>query len=392
MSNVALFLEMKNEYTEHLVGTLTPYICEGLMSFYNEALIIAEENKSIEKTGMIFQKLLQNIDSWPQHKIEEETNRIKQMSGTSDCLDDLVKCVVKSNIILLTYSNNVSNVIAQTFYNSLSTSALIHRCYLECAKDIHNNPFLFHHDVTPMESKRNQIIIKQNVEQAIVKGVRKILPIGLILKEYLANSVNIIYEPPNVELIGENTRINNQYNALVDNKTLPVINGGGVIPHVSEQKIKSEIKPDKQLDKYVMNMVKNEYEKSDRDKVKALIQLEKVVNSENNRHLGGNGSRSPENKKHGDNALPYMQKDKTRSNDYTPNKKLNKSDRAVININFDSDSESEKTSARATTLSEKHRVKHRRQPEMSEVIDPNNNVFIEEYGGPTDTKKKHNRY
>ncbi|MCJ7637285.1 MAG: hypothetical protein MUO21_07330 [Nitrososphaeraceae archaeon] len=201
--NVTLFREIKNEYTEHLVDTLTPFIYEGLVSFYKEAVNISEDTKNRDKVLLIFQKLLQHIDGWTQHKIDEETNRIKQMSGTSEYLDDLVRSVIKSNIILLTYSNNVSNIVAQTFYNTLSTSNLVHRCYIECAKDAHNNPFLFYHDVEPMDLKRNQILIEKNIQNAIIRGIRKILPIGLILKEYLANTVNIIYEPPHVELIGE---------------------------------------------------------------------------------------------------------------------------------------------------------------------------------------------
>ena len=210
--NVSFFLEMKEEYTQHLVDTLAPYIYEGLTSIYKEAVRVANDSGCEEKILITFQKCLQAIGKWSQVIIAEETNRIKQLSGTTDYLDDLVKAVIKSNIILLTFSNNISNIVAQTFYNSFTTQLFIHRCYSECGKDAHNYPYLFYHDVSAMDYKRNQIVIQQNIQSGITRAIRKVLPISLILKEYLVNSINIIQEPPKVELVGANPM--NQSNGM----------------------------------------------------------------------------------------------------------------------------------------------------------------------------------
>jgi hypothetical protein len=371
--NVALFLEIRDEFTEHLIDTLTPFINEGLGSFYKEAVDISEKNGKNEKVLIILQTLLLDIEGWTQYKSNEETNRIKQTSGSGDYLDDLVKSVIKSNIILLTCSGTVSNAIAQSFYNTLSTSALIHRCYIECGKDAHNNPFLFYHAVDPMDLKRNQIIIEKNIQKAIARAIRKILPIGLILKEFLANSINIINEPPQVELVQVSGT------ALVPLAIQPGI-GTGIGPEIkpeSKSEVKPEIKSDKQLDKQVMKMVKTENEKSDRDKVRDLMKLEKALNSD----------RPSKNDflQHGGKSRNYthiLDDDKSKSSEYSPNKKLNKSDRAVININFNSDSDAENSSAK---ISSKTMSPFSENPGAKNVGRRNGSKFIEEYGAATES-------
>ena len=419
--NVTFFLETKNEYTEHLVDTLTPFIYEGLSSFYNEAVTVTEESGVKNKVLIVFQKLLQTIEEWNKLKIDEETNRIKQNSGTAEILDDLVKAVIKANIILLTYSNNVSTVIAQTFYNNFETSLLVHRCYIECAKDAHNNPFLFYHDVEPMEQKRNQMLIEKNIQSAIIRGIRKILPISLILKEYLANSVNIIYEPPKVELVGES-------------RDLLMIAGPVPLNPVEPQPALPVSPPEPGLENKVMGLVNKDIGKSDRDRVKALMQLEKALNSIENSNRCSvkksdkkpNAAANPDKKsdqmkggKKDESKSPEKdkrdqrdQKDKHKHNrlldsdkkKYSPNKNLNKSDRAVIDIQVGSASESESASSSGdsrtqsvTSMSEKHNVKDvkRRRDESSEQSDsskPKRRSYIEEYGTPTDSVRQRKNY
>lgn len=247
--NVPLFLEIKNEYTDHLTDVLYPHIYEGINSIYKAAVKVAEDSGKPDSILAIFQKLLQDVANWNQVKIEEETNRIKQASGTSEYLDDLIKAVFKSNIILLCYSNTISNNIAQTFYNNFSTSSFIHRCYVVCAKDAHNNPFLYYHDVSPMDVKRNKIIIDQNMQSAISRAIRTMLPISLILKEYLVNSINIIEEPP-------------KYLPLSDKKVEPKL----------EQQIKNIIEKDSKL--------------SEQERIKAVIGIEHAFNNVNNKPPG----------------------------------------------------------------------------------------------------------
>lgn len=382
--NVPLFLEIKTEYTEHLVDTLTPYIYEGLNSIYHEADKIATQTNAKDKTLLCFQKLLESVNTWNQLRIEEETNRIKQMSNTADYLDKLVKAVIKSNIILLSYSNSISNLIGQTFYNTLTTQTFIHRCYTECAKDAHNNPYLFYADVNPMDIKRNQIIVKQNIREGIVRAIRKILPISMILEEYLVNSINIIQEPPKVELLGMPP------NPAEQTGTLPKAAG--------EQKIASEKKVDPKLEKEVMKLIKSESAKSDKQKIQTLMGIEKIITSTEPNKLAEMSAKNSSNK-----AQSSASK---KSSVIAPNlveqadeesavgRKQTQSVEDLINIDFEAKTNEDSTSKKTvsgTTLSGGAVVKNNVQrlyTENSERVDPSKIKFIEDYGQGSSKKKK----
>lgn len=362
--NVALFLEIKNEYTEHLVDTISPYIYEGLTILYKEAVRVADQSGDDKKTLIIFQKILKGIDFWNQKRIDDETERIKQMSRTADYLDDLVKAVIKSNIILLAYSNTISNVIGQTFYNSLTTSTLIHRCYTECGKYAHNNPYLFFHDIEPMDYKRNQIIINQNIQLGIARAIRKILPISLILKEYLVNSVNIIQEPAKVELMPTNNKTNDNVN----------------INQISDKNKKNN------ADTFITNMIKTENNKTEKDKIKTIMNMDKII--ENVESIVKSSAKKNPN-------ILDLNIVSTQSNrDIIGNDSVEK----IENINFDDEptnaDNTEKSKLSNTSLS-KTSITDRIMPnkskyndETSERVDPTKITYIEDYGTQLGGKKK----
>jgi hypothetical protein len=376
--SVALFLETKNEFTEHLIDTITPFIYEGLNSIYKEAVKIAESAESQDKILLIFQKLLQSVQGWNQQKIEEETNRIKTLSNTSEYFDKLVKAVVKSNIILLTNSNTISNIIGQTFYNNFTTYTFIHRCYTECAKDAHNNPYLFYHDANPMDIKRNQMIIQQNIQSAITKAIRKILPISMILEEYLVNSMNIINEPPKVELIGAPNP--------------------SVLPPLPQEKPVSEKKIDPKLEKEVMNIIKSEGVKTDKQKIQAIMNINEIITSMEPNKPGEMSARNSSAKSKSKINVPLHLVEDDSDDEEPANGKLNASDKKLVNMNFDEAttvSQTNKKSASATSMSDKPHNKVSKQPaysEVSERVDPSKVDLIEDYGpqvGGKKGKKKH---
>lgn len=286
--SVALFLEIRNEYTEHLVDVLTPYIYEGLTSIYKHANETADQLDQQDKVLMIFQKLLQTISDWNQARIEQETTRIKQLSNTFDYLDNLVKAVAKSNIILLTYSNSVSNVIAQNFYNTLTTSTLIHRCYTECGKYAHNFPYFFYHGFTELEYKRNQISVTKEIREGIIRATRKILPLSIILKEFLINSANIIYEPPKVELMG--VGVMNETGADVPDPMFgqPSIFGipppaqtpiPGLNPSIPGSNPNPVPQPNPVIEQEVRNMVRNDAAMSDQQRIDQIMRIDEILSS-----------------------------------------------------------------------------------------------------------------
>lgn len=191
-------VEIKNEYTEFLVDIITPLIYEGLNSIYKDSLKIEEkliakskENPDIKPLNIwkLFQTCLREVPNYNKNIIDKETERIKNASKCYDWFDNLIKAVVKSHIILLTFTSPTKKceLIEQKYHENIDTCDFIHKCYIESAKAIYNNPQLFAHNLDPMEFKTNQNLIVSRIEKSIISAIRKLLPMKLILEEFLQN-------------------------------------------------------------------------------------------------------------------------------------------------------------------------------------------------------------
>jgi hypothetical protein len=192
-------VEIKNEYTTFLTDILTPLLYEGFRSLYKTAK--DQEEKIIEKMRLdpniknpgvlkIFQNTLIGLKDLNNHQIEKETTRIKEKSKCSEWFDDLVKGVVKSNIVLLTYNASDKNceVVNEKYHEKIATSDFVHKCYLVCAREFYNNSELFYdQEQTSISLKRNQRDILEIIRKHIPDAIRRMLPMKIILKEYLKN-------------------------------------------------------------------------------------------------------------------------------------------------------------------------------------------------------------
>ena len=58
----------------------------------------------------------------------------------------------------------------------------IHQAYIQLAKNIFSNPFLYYHKYTHHEIKRNQLEALNTIKTSIIDSIRIILPMELILK------------------------------------------------------------------------------------------------------------------------------------------------------------------------------------------------------------------
>jgi hypothetical protein len=191
-------VEIKEEYTTFLINIMTPFIYEGLQAVYNFAL---ETDKKLKERARhdpntinpgifkIFQSALREIPTLNNHAIEKQTERIKDKTRCSDWFDDLIKAVVKSSIVLLTFSTDAaqSDLINQKYHERIESKDFVHKCLIEGARAIYNNPELFYHEYPPLERKRNQRDICEIIGISIKNAIRKMLPMKLILQEYLKN-------------------------------------------------------------------------------------------------------------------------------------------------------------------------------------------------------------
>jgi hypothetical protein len=182
-------VETKNEYTSHLTNILTPLIFEGMQSIYKDAIKIATSNDILK----IFQSFLKRIPKWNQSMIEQETERIINSSQSYGWLNDLIRATLKANLIVLMYNPSVKNhnKIDPSYYRDIKTTDFIHRVYIECARELWNNPYLLYHNFPPIEIKRNQRDCMNIIKDCIKEAIRKLLPVKHILQIYLGEEMEI---------------------------------------------------------------------------------------------------------------------------------------------------------------------------------------------------------
>jgi len=181
---INFFVEKKNEYTINLVNVLSPLVYEGLVSIYTEALNVSNSADNILK---VFQSFLRKIPKWSQEMINQETERILKNSKSCDWLSNLVKATIKANMIILTFNPHLKlqNKIESSYYKNINLENFIHKIYIECARELWNNPYLMYHQYSPIELKRNQRDTINLVKDAIREAIRRLLPLKELLEIYL---------------------------------------------------------------------------------------------------------------------------------------------------------------------------------------------------------------
>ena len=270
-------VETKNEYTTHLTNILTPLIFEGIQSIYKEAMEIAGTNDILK----IYQSFLKRIPKWNQLIIEKETDRIINSSHSFGWLNDLIKATLKSNILILMYNpSNKHQKIDSKYYKNIKTTDFIHRIYIECAREIWNNPYLMYHLYPPIEIKRNQRECMNIIKDCIKEAIRKLLPVKHILDLYLGDDVKINTFDNNFDktiteedeynlkkLIKKDLSNNNNiitYKNMSENNTDKTI-GSTILKIINQPNYKQKSNYDKQSDKkdIIDKQSKSESDKKD---------------------------------------------------------------------------------------------------------------------------------
>lgn len=177
-------IETKQEYTIHLVNSMYPLIYEGLQSIYEDARKMSTSNDELVN----FQRLLKAIPSWNPMMIESEYNRILRMNTLGKTIEDLLKAVIKANIVVLTNTNiEYDEKLLKELNIQDDFKSFLHLVYIECARNFYNSPYLFYHKNTDLDIKRHQTEILDNIKSCIQNAIRKMIPLQITIKTYLDN-------------------------------------------------------------------------------------------------------------------------------------------------------------------------------------------------------------
>ena len=185
--NVSSLHESKNEWGSRLVTILTPLVIDGYKSILDEAVKLCKENNEMNKYLMTFQNLISRIPKWNSAIIETEKKRICDKSHCS-YLEDLVTCVHIIQLKVLT-AMRVGQKQKKIDINIPKLDDFIHKIYINVARKIYKNTYLFEINIPPLQTQKNNRELEIIVQECIFNTIRESIPVEAILKAYMDETV-----------------------------------------------------------------------------------------------------------------------------------------------------------------------------------------------------------
>lgn len=181
--SVSSLAESQNEWCARLVHILTPLIIDGFKSIFDESWALCKENDELDKYLMTFQNFITRIPKWNHELIESEKNRIIEKSNCG-YLEDLITCVHIIKLKSLTCVR-VGQKQKKVNINIPSLSSFIHRVYINVARKIYTNVYLFEKNIAPLLVQKNNRELEVIVKECILFSIRENIPVESILRAYL---------------------------------------------------------------------------------------------------------------------------------------------------------------------------------------------------------------
>ena len=186
--NTPIFAQAKVEYTAQLVDMLYPHMFDGVKSIYDESKLLYGRKKM--PILLIFRELLEKVPIWNSEIIDSECSRIVSNSSC-DYIDDLITAVFISHTKILT-SIGPNKSFQKINVTIPKTSTFVHKCYINTARELWKNPYLFNENVPGHEFQKNNKEIEEIIKKCIENTIRNSLPIKDILKEHLEGETDSI--------------------------------------------------------------------------------------------------------------------------------------------------------------------------------------------------------
>ena len=181
--SISSLTESKNEWCARLVTILNHCIVTGIKSIYDEAIKLCIENEEDNKYLMTFQNLLTQVPQWNPTIIEIERKRIEKASGCK-YLEDLITCVHIIQLKALTCIR-VGQKQKKIDINIPSVDKFIHKIYVNSARKLYTNIYLFEKDILPLQHQKNNRELELLIKESILLTIRDNIPVDKILRTYM---------------------------------------------------------------------------------------------------------------------------------------------------------------------------------------------------------------
>jgi hypothetical protein len=207
--SVSALHDSRNEWAARLITILTPLIVDGYKSILEEATKLCQDNNEREKYLMTFQNFISRVPKWNSTIIENEKKRICEKSGCS-YLEDLVTCVHIIQLKILT-AMRVGQKQKKIDINIPKLDDFIHKVYINVARKIYKNVYLFEINIPPVEIQKHNREIEKIVQECILNTVRESVPVETILKAYMDETIEEdVIEEIKEQIIEKPLEVNNE--------------------------------------------------------------------------------------------------------------------------------------------------------------------------------------
>ena len=210
--------ESRNEWCARLVSIFSPLVIEGFKSIFDESWKLCIENDEINKYLMTYQELLTRIPKWNNEIISNERKRIIERSGCN-YLEDLISCVHIIQLKLLTCVR-VGNKQKKIDISIPKLDDFIHKVYIQCARKIYSNVYLFEKNINPLQIQKNNRELELIVQECLMISIRDSIPTEEIIRAYTDESVEE-EEQVIIESIPTAPEINTSNNDIPDDLVVP---------------------------------------------------------------------------------------------------------------------------------------------------------------------------
>ena len=181
--NLGSLNESRNEWVSRLLNVMTPHIADGFKAIFTDSYTLCMENDEIDKYLMTFQNFISRIPKWNDDLINSEVERITSNSGCG-YLEDLITCVHVVQLKALTCIR-VGQKQKKVDIDIPKLSDFVHKCYINVARKLYSNIYLFEKDVSPLQIQKHSREFELIVKEGIINAVRESVPVEQILRSYL---------------------------------------------------------------------------------------------------------------------------------------------------------------------------------------------------------------
>ena len=191
-NNITNLSESQYEWATRLVRTIHTHIYDGIMTMFKEADSLCIKSEEPEKYLMTFQNFLSRVPKWNDEIISIEVKRIIEKSACT-YLEDLLTCVHITHLKILS-TVRTGKTQKKVDIDIPKLNKFIHNVYINIARELYSNIYLFSKEVQPLVFQQNRHEIVKCIKESILNAVRDSIPVDKLLRAYLDETTDLMKE------------------------------------------------------------------------------------------------------------------------------------------------------------------------------------------------------